>query len=373
MQLDFTPDQDELRENMRSVLSRECPMSYVRGVAEQGGDITSLWDTISELGWTALTVPPDCGGIGLGAVELAILAEELGRAIAPTPLLATVSQFLPALRELGAPRDWMEQIAAGSITGTLAIGEEVMSDDPAHVATTVEIRGDVATVRGTKRWVMDATTSKEMLVVARIEGTTGDDGVTAVVVPVASTVLAPVDSFDITRSFSTVALNDVTVDRSRVLGESGATTATAIRRAIEEATVAMALEIVGTCQTIFDVTLAYAKEREQFGVPIGSFQAIKHKFADMLIALERARATGYLAALAIAEDDPRRHIATSIAKAAAGDAQRLLCKEGIQIHGGIGFTWEADVHVYARRAKTDAALFGTADVHRSRISAALGM
>ena len=124
---------------------------------------------------------------------------------------------------------------------------------------------------------------------------------------------------------------------------------------------------------IFDTTLDYAKQREQFGVPIGSFQAIKHKFADMLIALERARATGLFAALTIAEDDERRSIAASTAKVAANDCQRLLAKEGIQIHGGIGFTWEHDMHIYVRRVKTGGQLLGTGADHRSRIADLLGV
>ena len=133
----------------------------------------------------------------------------------------------------------------------------------------------------------------------------------------------------------------------------------------------LALETVGSCQAIFDMTLEYAKHREQFGVPIGSFQAIKHKFADMLIALERARATGYFAALTIAEDDGRRSLAASTAKVAAGECQHMLGKEGIQIHGGIGYTWEHDMHLYVRRAKTDAQLLGTAADHRAHIGALL--
>ena len=131
--------------------------------------------------------------------------------------------------------------------------------------------------------------------------------------------------------------------------------------------------MVGTAQTIFDVTLEYAKEREQFGVPIGSFQAIKHKFADMLIALERARSTGYFAALTIAEDDERRHRAASVAKAAAGDCQRLLGKEGIQIHGGIGYTWEHDMHLYVKRTKSGEQLFGTSATHRAALATSLGV
>ena len=152
-----------------------------------------------------------------------------------------------------------------------------------------------------------------------------------------------------------------------MLGDPDAS-ATALRRALEESTVALALEMVGTAQTIFDITLEYAKQREQFGVPIGSFQAIKHKFADMMIALERARSLGYFAALTIAEDDPRRTSATSVAKAAAGDCQRLLAKEGIQIHGGIGYTWEHDMHLYVRRIKSGEPLFGTEHLAQGRAS-----
>ena len=136
---------------------------------------------------------------------------------------------------------------------------------------------------------------------------------------------------------------------------AGPATEHAIAHALDEAVVALAFECVGTCQAIFDITLEYAKQREQFGVPIGSFQAIKHKFADMLVALERARATGYFAALTIAEHDPRHAEAAATAKIAASQCQRLLAKEGIQIHGGIGYTWEHDMHLYVRRVKTDAA------------------
>jgi alkylation response protein AidB-like acyl-CoA dehydrogenase len=136
---------------------------------------------------------------------------------------------------------------------------------------------------------------------------------------------------------------------------------------------ALALETVGLCQSIFDVAIEYARQREQFGVPIGSFQAIKHKFADMIVALERARATGYLAALCISEGDDRAAINTSAAKAAAGDCQRKLGKEGIQILGGIGYTWEHDMHLYVKRAKANEALFGTAMHHRARIADLLGV
>ncbi|MBV8949680.1 MAG: acyl-CoA dehydrogenase, partial [Actinobacteria bacterium] len=153
----------------------------------------------------------------------------------------------------------------------------------------------------------------------------------------------------------------------------GPDVAAALRRACEESVTALALELVGTCQSIFDITLDYAKQREQFGVPIGSFQATKHKFADMLILLERARATGYFAALTIAEDDPRRTLAASMAKVAAADAAHRLAKEGIQIHGGIGYTWEHDIQLYVRRAQASSMLFGTGAAHRARVADLIGL
>jgi alkylation response protein AidB-like acyl-CoA dehydrogenase len=161
--------------------------------------------------------------------------------------------------------------------------------------------------------------------------------------------------------------------RDRVLGDPDVSATTALCRALEESTVALALEMVGTAQTIFDTTLEYAKQREQFGVPIGSFQAIKHKFADLLVALEKARASAYFAALTIAEDDERRAIASSAAKVAAADCERIMSKEGIQLHGGIGYTWEHDMHLYVRRAKSDSLLIGSPGEHRERIARALGL
>ena len=192
------------------------------------------------------------------------------------------------------------------------------------------------------------------------------------VVPVRAVDLTPVIPFDFSRKLAHVRFDGTVVSADRVLG-TGAPVAAELRRAVEEATVALALEMVGTAQTIFDVSIDYAKERVQFGVPIGSFQATKHKFADMLIALERARSTGYFAALTIAEDDERRHRATSVAKAAAGDCQRLLGKEGIQIHGGIGYTWEHDMHLYVKRAKSGEQLFGTSATHRAALATSLGV
>jgi alkylation response protein AidB-like acyl-CoA dehydrogenase len=336
----------------------------------------ALSATLAELGWSGLTVPESDGGIGLGMIEAGILAEEIGRVMSPGPLLATVTQFVPAVREIGTAEQrarFLGAVAAGEISGSLAIAEHRGSFDPAAVTATVVLDDTHAVLAGEKRFVVEGDAVDELVVVAREPGSSGEEGVHALVVPGSSVRTRPVHALDGSRRLAHVDLDGVRVERERLLGDGRAPSVPALRRAIEEATVAAALEIVGIAQTIFDVTLEYAKQREQFGVPIGSFQAIKHKFADMIVSLERARATGYFAALTIAEDDPRRTSATSVAKVAAGDCQRLLGKEGIQIHGGIGYTWEHDMHLYVKRAKSLEPLFGSSTTHRARIADLLGV
>jgi alkylation response protein AidB-like acyl-CoA dehydrogenase len=254
-------------------------------------------------------------------------------------------------------------VAAGERTGTIAVAPDTVTAAPDGAG--YRLQGVAATVSD--------PAADEIAVVATVRGRDGTDGIGVFVVPGSDATATPIAPLDPSRPLAHLDLDGVTVAPERVLGEPGVATAAAVERAIEVATTALALDVVGTCQTIFDVTLAYAQEREQFGVPIGSFQAIKHRFADMLISLERARATAYFAALTIAEDDERRSLATSVAKAAAGDCAAFLGREGIQIHGGIGYTWEHDMHLWVRRVQSGAALFGTATEHRARIADLLGV
>jgi alkylation response protein AidB-like acyl-CoA dehydrogenase len=377
MELEFSEEQEGLRDSVRAVLANECPMALVRAVVEQGSAPDELWAHMVELGWPALSVPEEDGGLGLGMVELAVVVEELGRVMAPGPFLPTTTQFAPAVRAVGEPeqrRRFLGAVAGGEITGALALGESGGSYDPGRVtATATVVPDDGVVLSGTKEAVVGAPTADEVVVVARLAGSAGDDGVGAYVVPRDELTLAEVASLDPSRPVARVTLDGARVGADRVLGEPGPATAAALRRAVDEATTALALEMVGTCQTIFDVTLEFAKQREQFGVPIGSFQAIKHKLADMAVMLERARATGYFAALTIAEGDDRREVAVASAKTAAGDCARLLAKEGIQIHGGIGYTWEHDMHLYVRRVRAGAALFGTASGQRARVADLIGL
>jgi alkylation response protein AidB-like acyl-CoA dehydrogenase len=374
VELEFSTDQEELRDSIRAVLAKESPVALARSVVETGRPPDELWATMTGLGWPALTIAEQHGGIGLGPIEAAVLAEELGRVIAPGPLLPTVTQYVPVVQQVGDPEQqarFLGAVARGEAKGALALAEQSGSSDPADVAATATPDGDGCVLAGTKRFVIEADAADEIAAVVRLHGTTGDDGVTVVVVPRADVTVRAMHTLDGSRAVADVVLDGVRVSAERVLAPGSA--AIGVRRAVEEAAVALALETVGTAQTIFDVTLEYAKSRRQFGVPIGSFQAIKHKFADMLIALERARSTGYFAALTIAEDDDRRTLATAVAKAAAGDCQRLLAKEGIQIHGGIGYTWEHDMHLYVKRAKSNDAFFGGTAWHRARIASLLGI
>jgi len=370
---DLSEQQQQLRSAVRTVLERECTPALVRDMYEGNEAPRQPWQSAVELGWTALVIPETCGGLGLGFVELALLMEDHGRALAVGPFLATFSQFVPAILEAGNAeqrRRFLEPVAAGALTGTLAIagedGDFARPDD----ALVARADGSGWILRGRRSYVVDGDRTGEVVAAARIED---GDGVGLFVVP--SDELPserPSRSFDASRPLSALRFDAVRVDPSRVLGTPGRC-AGALTRSLHWAQVALALDLVGSAQALFDRTLEYAKQREQFGRPIGSFQAIQHKFADMFIALEKARATALFAAMTIAEDDQRRALAASMAKASAGDCQRLVARECLQIHAGVGYTWEQDVHLYVKRIKTAETLFGSTAAHRQHIATQLGV
>jgi alkylation response protein AidB-like acyl-CoA dehydrogenase len=367
MDFEFTDDQLDLRDNARKILESACPPALVRSVYDGEADGRALWSTLVELDWPGLGLPEAHGGLGFGVLEVGILVEELGRVVAPSPFLATVTQLAPLIREAGSTFR-LDDIAAGRCTGTLALAEGGQWRLDA-IATTASRSAGGWVLDGVKSHVVDGASADEVAVIAR-----GDAGLGAFVVPRAEVQVTTVPVIDPSLPPATVSLSGVEVTGDRVLLEPGDPRAEpAIVRALEESTTAMALSTVATCRTIFETTLQYAKDREQFGKPIGSFQALKHRLADCYLAVERASALSYFAALTIAEDDPRRAVATSMAKAAAGDCQRLLVRDGLQLHGGVGFTWEHDLHFALKRAKAGDLLFGTAAFHRARLAELLGL
>ncbi|MCV7261111.1 acyl-CoA dehydrogenase family protein [Mycobacterium shimoidei] len=324
MLLEFDADQRLWQETVRDVVAKQCPPSLVRSVAEEGADTSALWKVYADLGWTELNDPAS-------AVELAIVTEELGRATDPTAFLATMTQFAPLVGERFDPQ---------------APGAAVYSG--------------VAVRRDAQGWMLDGT-ARHVLDGDRAERL-------AVVTDAAVFVVSAGDVFVRRSSIFDPVLHvaDVTFDGVHL--PDAARVSVDTERARHVALTGMAMTMVGACQRILDLVLDHVRGRQQFGVPIGSFQAVQHKAADMHVAIERARALGYFAALTIAEDDPRRRLAAAMAKAAAGECQALVFRHGLQLFGAMGFTWENDLQFALKRAKAGELMLGGAAEHRAMIA-----
>jgi alkylation response protein AidB-like acyl-CoA dehydrogenase len=351
--VDFELDDEqlELRGVVRDIAGRECPPALVRAVLAGGDEADGLWKTFVQLDWPSLTVPAEDGGMGASAVELVIALEELGRVADPTPFLATTSQYVPVVRECagaGLRRELLAAVCAGGSGAVAFAAGEVRSRRD----------GDGWALSGTARNVVDGDRADELAVVAAT-----DEGEGVFVVPAPAFAATRTATFDGSFHLADVALDGVRVadDRAVHTPEVGR----GVARAREEAVAGLAATMVGASQRVLDLAVGHVKERRQFGVPIGSFQAVKHMAVDMYVAVERARALCHFAGLTIAEDDPRRSLAASMAKAAAGECQRLVTRHGVQLFGGLGFTWENDLQIYLRRAKVGEPLLGSTASHRA--------
>jgi alkylation response protein AidB-like acyl-CoA dehydrogenase len=369
--LELSDEEAALRDNVRAVLAGVCPIAVARAVFDGEALPPEPWDTMVALGWPALAIDESHGGLGLGFVELALVAEELGRAVVPSPLLATTTQFVPAIRELGraaAAERFLPAVAEGRCHGTVALAEQGQWSAGA-VRSTARREGDRWVLDGEKCLVLDGNLADLVVVVAR-----GDAGIGAFVVPAGAMKAIPRRGIDPTLPCTDLHLASVEVGDDMVLAVPGAPGVEALlARATEEATVATAAMTVGACRRIVEMTIDYAKVRVQYDRPIGSFQALKHRMVDMYMAVERATALVYYAALSISEDATDRATAAAAAKAAAGDCQHLVAEDGLQLHGGIGFTWEHDLHLLLKRAKAGDALYGSAIAQRAALGSLLGV
>jgi alkylation response protein AidB-like acyl-CoA dehydrogenase len=328
MNFDFSEDQHEIKRTARDLLGSRSTLAKVREAAESKAYDPALWGELVELGWPGIAIAEEHGGQGLGAVELAILCEELGYAVAASPFLATV-MAAEAIGAGGSPEQqaaWLPGLASGEITGTVGNATGLVPD------------------------------AAEAAVIVLV----GDDG-TARVLPRSDADVTPVDSIDPTRR------------AARVAGDGEPLGGADPQAGIDRATVAVAAELVGVGQRALEMTLAYVKDRKQFDTPVGAYQAVAHKCAQMLKDTEGARSATYYAAWAAdaGADGPGLPEAASLAKAAASDGVRDVTANAIQAHGGIGFTWEADVHWLFKRAQVDAALLGGSGIHRRRLAALL--
>ncbi len=378
MDFGFSQEQDLLRQTARSFLEKECPSALVRRMLDDpAGTTDEFWHKLAELGWLGLIYPEAYGGAGLGFVDLTVILEEMGRVVMPGPYFSTVLLGGQALLEAGSEpqkADWLPKIAGGEARATLAVTEEVPGWDAAAVQLAAKPgkREGGFVLSGTKLFVPDAHTADLLVVAARTARPTKDDprhGVSLFLVPAdaagVQTTLLP--TMDQTRKLCEVTLSRVEVGPDALLGVLHQGWAP-LARVLDRATVGLCAEMCGGAQRVLDMCTEYAKVRVAFGKPIGTYQAVKHKCADMLVAVENAKSITYYAAWAVDENGPEAPLAASMAKAYVSDAYRKAAGDGIQIHGGIGFTWEHDLHLYFKRAKGSEVTFGDATLHRERVA-----
>ncbi|HKF74830.1 MAG TPA: acyl-CoA dehydrogenase family protein [Candidatus Dormibacteraeota bacterium] len=371
VKLAFTPEQEELRRSLRRFLDEVSPVAEVRRLmdTEEGYD-PKVWSRMAtELGLQGIHVPEAMGGAGLGQVELAVVFEELGRRLACVPYFSTVGLAVNTLLASGdeaAQAELLPRLASGEATGTLAVLEDAGTWDLDGLGTQARRSGEGWVLDGHKSFVVDGHTADVVLVAAR---TPAGLAVLAVEGGAAGLERVPVPTLDQTRKLARLELSGTP---ARLVGEAGGAE-TWLRRALDLAAVALAAEQVGSAQRCLDMTVAYAKVRQQFGRPIGSFQAIKHRCADMLLRVESARAAAYYAAWAAAEDADELPAVASLARAYCSDACSWVAGETIQVHGGIGFTWEHDAHLYFKRAKASELLLGDPAHHRELMLQRIGI
>jgi len=374
MDFGFSQEQEMLRATARKFLENECTSTFVRARMDEPAGVTDdFWAKLAEQGWLGLVFPEEYGGSGLGFVDLTVLMEEMGRCVMPGPFFSTVLLGGLTILEAGSPaqrKEWLPKLAAGQAKATLALTEPNARWDAAGVtATAKEGKGGFA-LSGTKLFVPDAHLADVIVVVARTaEGKTPEDGVSLFLVPkgVKGLEVKLLPTMDQTRKLCEVTLKDAAVPAGALLGGKGAAWS-ALARIIQRATIALCGEMCGGAQRVLDMTTEYVKIRVAFGKPIGTYQGVKHKAADMLVDVENAKSLTYYAAWAADENSPETALATSMAKAYVSDAYRKVSAAGIQLHGGIGFTWEHDLHLYFKRAKASEFTFGDATHHRERVA-----
>jgi alkylation response protein AidB-like acyl-CoA dehydrogenase len=373
MNFGFNDEQELLRSTARKFFENECGSDTVRRLMETPEGISpDLWTKIAEQGWLGLVFPEAYDGMGLGLVDLVVLMEEMGRAVVPGPYFSTVLLGGLAVLEAGSEaqkKEWLPKIAAGDKRVALAWMEPSAQLGPAGVTLTATEKGGRYTLSGTKLFVHDAHTADALVVAARTRPGAGAEGVSLFLLPRDTSGLRVtlLPTMDQTRKLCEVTCVDVVVGADALLGPAGAGWAP-LARVLDRATVALCAEMCGGAQKVLDMTVEYAKIRQAFGRPIGSYQGVKHRAADMLVDVENAKSITYYAAWALDEGAAEAPLAVSMAKAYVSDAFRRVAAAGIQLHGGIGFTWEHDLHLYFKRAKGSEFTFGDATHHRERVA-----
>jgi alkylation response protein AidB-like acyl-CoA dehydrogenase len=371
--LELSEQQAFFLETTRRFLQAEAPTSLVRSLhATEDGFERAWWQRGAEIGWASLLASEEQGGGSLSGrpvADAAIVAEELGRMVSPGPFLGTnlVIAGLAAGGTVEQQSTWLPGLIAGELVGTWAVGEPGSRWDPAQIELRVDVDGPEVVLHGTKAYVESAAVADVILVTGR----TGA-GLTQVLVPAGTSGVdvRPCRSVDLVRRYGEVRFDNVRLPATAVVGElSGA--GAEVDRLLGTALVLQCAETVGAMDSAFESTLAYMNERYAFGRPIASFQALKHRVADMLLQLESSKATTEAAAAALDDDATDTARLASVAKAYVGAAGATFIQECIQFLGGIGVTWEHDIHLYLRRVTLNRAMYGTPEHHRERVCALL--
>jgi len=372
----FGPDERLVRDQARKFLRESFPIESLRALVakdpHEAYESTvqpaawdrDLWRQMVELGWTALAVPETAGGLGMKTIVAAMLVEELARLAVPSPLQATLLATM-VLRAAGAT-PWLERIAGGE-AATLAITPESGSWEPADTGVEVRRTGGTATLTGRAAFVQDARKVGFFVVSAR---GAGGVGLYAVAADAGGLTIMPDRIVDLTRDQATVVFDGVPVDAAAIVTPEGKGTAV-IESALPALLALLAADLCGAAEWQLQTTAEYARTRVQFDRPIGFFQAVKHPIVNMMIAVDRARSLAYAAACAVDHEPDDALRFARMAKAAASDAASFCSDRSVQLHGGIGFTWECDVHVYFKRQKHTEQLFGAAAYQRAKLAALL--
>jgi len=373
MDFGFSEEQEMLRSSARDFLAKEAPMTYVRKMMEdEVGFTAELWKKMADLGWMGLILPEQYGGSGLDFVDLIVVLEEMGRVVLSGPFFSTVVLGGVALLDGGsaALKDaLLPKLASGELQVTLAQLEPSGRWDADGIQLAAKADGGGYVLSGTKLFVPDAHTADHLVVAGRTPGSSGTDGISLFLVDAKAPGITTTQlkTMDQTRKLGEVVLKDGRVPADRVLGPVGQGWAL-LDRVIDRGKVGLCAEMCGGAQRVLEMSVDYAKVREQFGKPIGSFQAIQHKCANMLVEVESSKSVTYYAAWAVANGVAEAPLAAAMAKAYCSDAYRHVSGEGIQIHGGIGFTWEHDMPISFKRAKSSEVTFGDATWNRELVA-----
>jgi alkylation response protein AidB-like acyl-CoA dehydrogenase len=369
MDFDFTEDQVMLRGLVREFLTEQVSVAHVRAMMddEKGYD-PGIYRRFVQLGM--LPFPESYGGAGLGMVEQASILEEMGRIPYPGPWFATVILAGSAIMASGDERAmarYLPDVCDGGLTMSLAFLEDSIGWGPGEVALSMKKDGDSYVLNGTKRFVPFGQTADVILVAARTGGS-GAEGLSLIAVPrdAAGLTVTPDVIADLTEKSATLTFDNVHVPAENLLGAEGGAWP-AIEKTLQRAAVGASAEMLGASRRSLEMSTDYAKVRKQFGQFIGQFQAVKHKLSEMLVAVENSHSAVYYAAWALDADAPDAALAASVAKSYVNGASRKVCGEAIQVHGGIGFTWEYDLHLYFKRAKYFEPLYGDLETHRERV------